>query len=209
MAKSGVLYREIDGKELLVIPKLMQFDVIKEAREKGHFGSDKTEQLLKRQYWFPNMSDKVKKIVNNCVKCVLAERKRGKSDGLLNPIDKKATPLDTYHIDRLGPMPSTKKAYNHIFVVVDAFTKFVWLYPTKTTTADETISKLKNQATTFGNPRRVISDRGAAFTSNAFQEYCKSENIEHVLITSGVPRANGQVERINRVIIPVLTKLSL
>lgn len=117
--------------------------------------------------------------------------------------------MDTYYIDHLGPMPSTRKAYNHIFVIVDAFTKFVWLYPTKTTTADEVISKLKLQAVTFGNPRRIVSDRGEAFTSNIFKEYCQSENIEHSKITTGVPRANGQVERMNRSIIAVLTKLSM
>lgn len=60
----------------------------------------------------------------------------------------------------------------------------------------------------FGNPKRIISDRGTAFTSNEFREYCKKENIEHILITTGVPRANGQVERINRTLIPVLTKLT-
>jgi len=29
------------------------------------------------------------------------------------------------------------------------------------------------------------------------------------MITTGLPRANGQIERINRIIIPVLTKLSI
>lgn len=106
-------------------------------------------------------------------------------------------------------MPSTRKAYNHLFVVVDAFTKFTWMYPTKTTTAEEAVAKLKLQSTTFGNPRRIISDRGAAFTSNLFKDYCNDENIEHVQITTGVPRANGQVERMNRAIIPVLAKLSI
>lgn len=46
------------------------------------------------------------------------------------------------------------------------------------------------------------------FTSGEFKEYCRSENIEHSLITTGVPRANGQVERLNRILIPLLTKLA-
>jgi len=36
----------------------------------------------------------------------------------------------------------------------------------------------------------------------------KEENIEHVLITTGIPRANGQAERVNRTLIPLLTKLA-
>lgn len=203
------MYREVNGEEVLVVPKLMQVDVIKRAHEQGHFGWKKTEYLLQNEFWFPRMQDKIKKIVANCVECILAEKKQGKADGFLHPIEKKAVPLDTYHVDHLGSMPSTRKSYNHIFVVVDAFTKFTWLYPTKTTTADETIAKLKLQATTFGNPRRIISDRGAAFTSNVFKEYCQAEDIEHTKITTGVPRANGQVERMNRTIIPIITKLSI
>lgn len=52
-------------------------------------------------------------------------------------------------------------------------------------------------------------DRGAVFTSNAYKQYCEEENIERVLITTGVPCANGQVECLNQSIIAILTKLSL
>ncbi|GFV08441.1 transposon Tf2-6 polyprotein [Trichonephila clavipes] len=42
-----------------------------------------------------------------------------------------------------------------------------------------------------------------------FNDYCDEENIQHLQIATGVPRGNGQVERIHRTLIPVLTKLSL
>lgn len=117
--------------------------------------------------------------------------------------------MQTYHIDHVGTMVATCKMYQHIFVVVDAFTKFTWLYPTKTTNAKEVLEKLRMQQTTFGNRKRIISDKGAAFTSKDFQDYCKEEGIEHGVTTTGMPRANGQVERINRCIIPVLTKAAM
>uniref|UniRef100_A0A6P7GF93 Uncharacterized protein K02A2.6-like n=1 Tax=Diabrotica virgifera virgifera TaxID=50390 RepID=A0A6P7GF93_DIAVI len=91
----------------------------------------------------------------------------------------------------------------------DDFTKFVWLYPTKSTTTKEVISCLEKQRRIFGNPSRMITDRGTAFRSEEFERYCQEENIQHVLITTGVPRGNGPVERVNRTIIAVLTKLSL
>ncbi|GFY24302.1 retrovirus-related Pol polyprotein from transposon 17.6 [Trichonephila clavipes] len=49
----------------------------------------------------------------------------------------------------------------------------------------------------------------SAFTSKLFNDYCDEENIQHLQIATGVPRGNGQVERIHRTLIPVLTKLSL
>ncbi|XP_058985239.1 uncharacterized protein LOC131805713 [Musca domestica] len=137
------------------------------------------------------------------------EEKKGKQEGELHTIPKGDIPLQTYHIDHLGPLESTSKMHNHIFAVIDAFTKFCWLYPTKTTSAREVITKLQQQSLTFGNPVNVISDRGSAFTSEDFKNYCDTENINHMKITAGLPRANGQIERLNSVIISVLSKLSI
>lgn len=101
------------------------------------------------------------------------------------------------------------KIYKYIFVVqIDLFTKFVWLYATKTTNAVDIINKLKKQSVIFGNPQRIISDRSAVFTLKEFKEYCLQENIKHVLITTGVWRVNSQIERVNRVLIPLLTELA-
>ncbi|GFV41222.1 integrase catalytic domain-containing protein [Trichonephila clavipes] len=55
----------------------------------------------------------------------------------------------------------------------------------------------------------TAEEKGSAFTSKLFNDYCDEENIQHLQIATGVPRGNGQVERIHRTLIPVLTKLSL
>ncbi|GFY78096.1 transposon Tf2-9 polyprotein [Trichonephila inaurata madagascariensis] len=136
-------------------------------------------------------------------------KKTGKKEGFLNPISKVNIPLSTYHVDFIGPLPSTNKSYQHVLTVVDAFTKFTWLYPVKTVFAENALEKLKLQQKTFGNPVRIIPDRGSAFTSKLFNDYCTEENIQHLQIATGIPRGNGQVERIHRTLIPVLTKLSL
>jgi len=61
------------------------------------------------------------------------------------------------------------------------------------------------QSVMFGNPQRIISDRGTAFTSKNFDDYCKDQEIEHVTIVTGVPRINRQIECINRIVTPILT----
>ncbi|GFW23961.1 transposon Tf2-6 polyprotein [Trichonephila clavipes] len=126
-----------------------------------------------------------------------AYKKTGKKEGFLNTISKESIPLSTYHVDFIGLLPSTNKSYQHIFTVVDAFTKVTWLYPVKTVSAESALEKLKQQQKTFGNPMRIISDRGSAFTSKLFNDYCDEENIQHLQIATGVPRGNGQVERIH------------
>lgn len=103
-------------------------------------------------------------------------------------------------------MTSTNKQYKYILVIIDAFTKFRWIFPTKITTTKETINKLDIIQSTFGIQKRTIIDRGTAFSSKESAVYCKTENIDHHMITTGMPRSNGQVERVNRCIIPISTK---
>ncbi|GBL82029.1 Retrovirus-related Pol polyprotein from transposon 297, partial [Araneus ventricosus] len=157
-----------------------------------------TLQILKAQN-----SDENVKVIKDLLKIknqhddyiIKASKKQGKQEGELHPIPKVELPLDTY-VDHLGPLESTSN-YKHILCVIDSFTKFVWLYPTKSTSSQEVISKLELQKSVFGNPRRIISDKGSAFNSKEFDDYCSSESIQHLSVTTGLPRANGQVERLN------------
>ncbi|GFS80609.1 hypothetical protein TNCV_3870301 [Trichonephila clavipes] len=80
---------------------------------------------------------------------------------------------------------------------------------TKSTDAAEVINRLENQRHVFGNPARIITDKGSAFTSSAFEDYCKKQNILHISITTGLPRSNGQIEKQNSTIISVLSKLTV
>ncbi|GFX89892.1 transposon Tf2-8 polyprotein [Trichonephila clavipes] len=104
-----------------------------------------------------------------------------------------SVPLSAYHVDYIGPLPLTNKKYQHIFTVVDACTKFTWIYPTKTVSAESALEKLKQQQKIFGNPIRIIFDRGSALTSKLFNDCCDEENIQHLQIARGVPRGNGKL----------------
>ncbi|KAF2894202.1 hypothetical protein ILUMI_11971 [Ignelater luminosus] len=42
------------------------------------------------------------------------------------------------------------------------------------------------------NPTRVITDKGTAFTTQEFKTFCEEQEIEHVTITTGVPRGNDR-----------------
>lgn len=59
------------------------------------------------KYDIPNRKDKVIEVISNYVTCLIADRKRGKRDGLLHPLPKDESPLQTLHVDHLGPMTIT------------------------------------------------------------------------------------------------------
>lgn len=206
--KNELLYKFVDGDDIIVVPDNMQTEIIRNVHERGHFAIKRTLDEVKKQFFIPQLQSKVEQCISHCVTCLLQNHKSGKQEGYLHPLQKDDIPLMTYHVDHFGPLPTSNKNYNYIFAVIDSFTKFVWLYPTKSTTTAEVISKLNLQKTTFGNPRNIISDRGTAFTSKEFHDYCDQESISVSHITTGLPRVNGQVERLNRTIIAVLSKLT-
>jgi len=56
-----------------------------------------------------------------------------------------------------------------------------------------------------GIPDRIISDRGTCSTGKAFKTFCDTTGIKHTLNSIRHQHANGQVERANQTIVPLLS----
>lgn len=94
-------------------------------------------------YWFPKMKSKVDNYIKNCLKGIAFTPDSGKLERSLHSIPKDNIPFATLHIDHLALASRSSSSSNHIFLIVDAFTKHVKLYATKTTNALEVIKHLK------------------------------------------------------------------
>lgn len=207
--RNGLVYRTVGKKILFYVPNELIDNVIRICHDNmGHVGADKVVELIQNSYWFPNMKEKVKLYISKCLKCLSFTPNSGKTEGFLYPIPKGNLPFNTIHIDHLGPFEKAPRGYKYIFLVTDAFTKFVKLFLTKTTNSNEVIKHLKNYFNCYSRPIRIISDRGCAFTSTLFKDFMNENNIQLIHIATGTPRANGQAERVNSTIIPMITKLA-
>ncbi|GFU29389.1 retrovirus-related Pol polyprotein from transposon 412 [Trichonephila clavipes] len=51
--RNGILYKYLNGRELIVIPKAMQAELIKLIHENGHFSVGKTEEIVKQEFFYP------------------------------------------------------------------------------------------------------------------------------------------------------------
>ncbi|KAK9739907.1 Integrase zinc binding domain [Popillia japonica] len=173
----------------------------------GHVGLDKVTELISRTYWFPKLHDKVKSYIANCVKCIVYSKPSGKKEGILYNIPKGDVPFVALHIDHLGPFEATPRKHKYIFEVIDGFSKFIKLFPCKTTNTVEVIKHLKNYFNNYSQPFRIISDRGSCFTSKEFEQFVQERGIQHIKVATGTPKANGQIERSNRDIVPMIGKL--
>lgn len=139
--RDGLVYWKYNKRKLLFyVPRTMENNVIRTCHDDfGHVGLRKVIENINKIYWFLDMREKVKKYINNCLKCIAFSPHSGKPEGYLHSIPKGDLPFQTYHIDHYGPLEKTSKRYKHIFLVIDAFTKFVRLYPCKSTAASKAI----------------------------------------------------------------------
>lgn len=207
---NGLVYRKEKNKLLFYVPNSMVNNVIRTCHDDiGHVGVDKVIDNIIKIYWFPNMRKLVKQYISDCLKCIEYSPLSGRREGFLHSLPKGLQPFDTIHIDHYGPLEKTGRSYKYIFEVIDGFTKFIRFYPCISTKTEEVIKHLKDYFRTYSKPNRIISDRGTSFTSGSFAEFLKNESVIHVLIATGTPRANGQIERSNRTLTPMLAKLTL
>lgn len=208
--KDGLVFRKIDNDRLaFYVPSEMEENVIRLIHEKiGHLGVDKCLEQMKHHYWFPSMRAKIEMFIKNCIKCIMHNAPVHINERTLHSIPKVPEPFHTLHIDHMGPLPNVVNKKHHLLVIIDSFTKFTKLYPANTTSTKEVCASLDKYFDYYSRPKRLVSDRGSCFMSLEFAKFCKDRNIEHIKVATAAPQANGQVERINRIITPMLGKIS-
>ena len=87
-------------------------------------------------------------------------------------------PLDLLHVDftsiEIMMEPNKSPRVANVLVFQDHFTKHVLVYVTADQTA-KTVAKFlyEGYISIFGAPARLLSDRGAHFTSSVIEEMCK------------------------------------
>ena len=65
-------------------------------------------------------------------------------------------------------------------ITVDAHSKWPEVNPMMTTTAEKTMEELRRVFAIHGLPEQIVSDNGAQFTSDLFQQFLEENGIKHV-----------------------------
>lgn len=204
----GLLYRRESDRFLYVVPSHHRKAIVIRAHDcQGHFGVERTVDNIRRYCWFSRMRRFVSDHVHRCIPCLAHKRNAGKQPGLLNTIPIPNEPFEWVHVDHLGPLPTSTTGKQYLMVIVDRLTKFVHLQAVTNTSASVTVKALRNFIDDWGAPASITSDRGTAFTAKATQDFFAAKGIKHRQTCPRRPLGNGQVERVNGVVIPLLAKL--
>ena len=161
---------------LFMVPKAHQIATLNGChKDVGHQGHDHTLSLLQEHFWWPGMANQMRQFIRACTCCLQYEG--GFPKAPLCPIVVTA-PLDLLHVDftSIETMlePNQWPRVADVLVFQDHFTKHMLTYVTPDQTA-KTITKFLYQGyiSIFGVPARLLSDRGASFTSSVIKEICK------------------------------------
>ena len=107
-------------------------------------------------------------------------------------------PMIKLNIDTIGPLPKDDKDYKYIIVIIDAFTRFIKIYPMKTVNAEESAECFMSHMGTFGVPDEILTDNGSQYVNKHLFDLFNLLRTEHITITPYSSEENGIVERANK-----------
>ena len=147
-------------------------------------------------------------IVRGCLCCRAFEEEVPKAP--LCPI-RVYSPLELVHLDytsieskmELDKPPVVK----NIFMMMDHSMRYALVVVTKVQTA-ETVMKVfyEHFIAVFGVPVKLLSDRGANFTSTLVEALCAAFGIQKCITTTYHAQCNGQVEHFHQTLFHVIGK---
>jgi hypothetical protein len=113
-------------KNRIYVPEGLRQRIIQsehDSKVAGHFGRDRTLELLFRNFYWTNMECDVRKYCSECDLCQRTKAPRHAKHGLLHPLELACKPWTHISTDFITDLPESEGA-TIILVVVDRFTKW-------------------------------------------------------------------------------------
>ena len=213
--REGVLFKKYIKHDqifyALVTPEILRKDIFKELhtnRTSGHFGRDKTVEMIKRRFYWPNITDSVNRWCMTCDMCAQCKPGPGGGRAPLKQI-KVSRRFQVIALDIFGPLPITDNSNEYILVIADYFTKYTEAFAlpnhTALTVADKLVTEIFCR---YGCAEQIHSDQGREFESILFTEVCRLLGIKKNRTCPHRPNSDAVVERFNRTLKQMLTIFS-
>ena len=139
----------------------------------GHFGMDKTTELIRRNSWWLAMIMEIEEYVKSGPDCQKDKARRHKQYGLLSRLELPYAPWQSIALDFITDLPLSNGC-TELWVVIDRFTKMAHFIPLKEdakTAADLARRFAKEIWRLHGLPCDIVSDRDSRFISSTWKEF--------------------------------------
>lgn len=176
---NGVLYRKRQNANTttyqLVLPRELRELVLKSLHDDmGHFGVERTLDLVRDRFYWPRMSSTVEEKIRTCEWCVRRKTPAERAAPVVNI--KTSRPLELGCMDFLSVEPDRSNTKD-ILVITDHFTKYALAIPTPNQKANTVAKCLWDHFIVhYGFPEKLHSDQGPDFESRTIRVVCHGRN---------------------------------
>jgi len=171
----------------------------------GHFGINKTKELIKRNYFWKTMNQDIEDFVKHCDVCARMKNSTHPPYGLVELTETPSRPWAYINVDFLTDLP-VSNGYTGTMNVIDQFSKMIHIIPICGLPNAEDVANLflSYIFKIHGLPYSITSDRGSQFTSKFWKKLLQILNIDCKFSTAHHHQSNGQIERLNGTISQVI-----
>jgi len=206
----GILYHQGNDNVLKqVIPIGLQryiLELAHDTKTSAHAGQIATYEAVAERGWWPTMKSDIINYVKSCELCQ-SVRKGPRQQVAIMP-HYVGKPMQDIAIDIIGPGPVTPNGNRYILSIIDLVTRWAEAIPMKTMSGDEIAYHLQREwCSRYGIPKSVLSDQGQDLIAGVMKKLMKLYQVKWKVSTPEHPQSNGLVERFNKSIQLILTKL--
>jgi transposase InsO family protein len=165
----------------------------------GHPGREITYRIVARDFFWPGMTDNIRRYVRNCDVCGRTKPWREGTQGYLKPLPIPNQIWKEISMDFIEGLP-VSEGMTCLLVVTDRLSKgsiFIPLPDIKTETVVRAF--IRHVVAYHWLPDAITSDRGSQFVSVLWERLCEILKINRRLSTAFHPQTDGATERMNSV----------
>jgi transposase InsO family protein len=145
--------------------------------------------MVRRYSFFPNMRRQIERFTKSCDLCQRTKHpNRGICDVMYAIIAE--NPGDLVTVDYYGPLPPSRSRVSYILVVIDAFSKFVKLYPLCRAQARISVRRVVEDFQHVVPIKVILSDHGTQFQSRLWQDTLRQWGSTHTMSSIRHPQSN-------------------
>jgi ribonuclease HI len=215
-AKSYVLVRDklykrgaSSGVLMKCVPRQEGKDILEEIHKGvcGNHASSRTlvSKAFRRAFYWPTALGDAEELVRRCQGCQYFAKQQHVPAYKLVTIPP-TWPFACWGLDMIRPLPTAPGGFNRVLVAIEKFTKWIEVKPVTCPKADRVLDFRDELVHRYGLAHHIITDLGSNFNNHQFWEYCENSGIGVRYVSVAHPRANGQVERVNGMVLDALKK---
>jgi hypothetical protein len=209
--EEGILYKSVMNplpRIVMVAPKTMIkyiFDSCHNNILSAHPGYERTLNLVKENFYFPNMSREIQRMCKSCVSCAEYKTSPHLAKAPLGRFMQKARPWQLISGDVVGPLVTTPSGNKYLVTFYDSFTRWGVAVPAPDQRAS-TLARIfvEHIILPFGCPECYLTDRASAYMGELTKEVCRLLGVKKCF-TSSYHAMSSLVERIHRTMATALS----